>query len=105
MSDEHSATSLPWTPRVKQDLATAQKLARANGLNYVGTEHVFLALLSGENTAVRNLLWSAGYAPTDLFKRVENEWAEMRKVPAPEKTTNEEVAALLRRAADLLSPQ
>lgn len=90
------------TPRVKKALATADKIARANGDNYVGSQHVFLALLDNDQPHVRFFFMTAGLSMEDFRHSAEKSlpvlsangpWLE------PDKSG---IAAILRELADRL---
>jgi ATP-dependent Clp protease ATP-binding subunit ClpA len=51
------------TPRMEQTLARARELAQDRGHDYVGTEHVLLALLDDPNGIAGGVLHRLGYAP------------------------------------------
>ena len=44
-----SDPALPLTPRAKRTLVVAARIARSYGHDYVGTEHLMLALLADPN--------------------------------------------------------
>jgi ATP-dependent Clp protease ATP-binding subunit ClpC len=55
--DEVTTGQIPFTPRAKKVLELAQREALSLGHNYIGTEHILLALVrEGEGVAVRILL-------------------------------------------------
>lgn len=52
--------SMPYTPRVKRLLSTAALEAKAMNHNFIGTEHLLLAMLKDEDGLVKDALTSVG---------------------------------------------
>jgi len=69
--------SLPLTPRVKR-LLTADAPQEAVGYDhtYVGTEHVFLALVSGDFPVIRGMLEKMGFVPEEFSARAHKVFEE-----------------------------
>jgi ATP-dependent Clp protease ATP-binding subunit ClpC len=53
---------VPLTPRMKETLTRAGRLARARGHDYLGTEHVILALLDDPAGIAGGVIHRLGYA-------------------------------------------
>ncbi len=66
-----STTITSWvTPRLEQILNRAAEIANENGYNYLGDEHVLLAMLEIDNTQLHRS-WTAESPPlTDLRRRI-----------------------------------
>lgn len=67
---EGPAGDLPITPRVKKVFNLAFDEARLQGVNYVGTEHLLLALLREEEGLASQVLLSMGVKLEDLREQV-----------------------------------
>ena len=67
---EEPAGDLPITPRVKKVFNTAFDEARLQGVNYVGTEHLLLAILREEESVAGQVLLSMGVKLDDLREQV-----------------------------------
>src|SRR5665647_928018 len=61
---------LPITPRAKKVFNTAFDEARLQGVNYVGTEHLLLAILREEEGVASQVLLSMGVKLEDLREQV-----------------------------------
>jgi excisionase family DNA binding protein len=46
IKDAIQSTKLPWTPRAKAVLKSAEKRARKDGFEFVGTEHILIGIVS-----------------------------------------------------------
>ncbi|NLV21337.1 MAG: ATP-dependent Clp protease ATP-binding subunit [Syntrophomonadaceae bacterium] len=69
-ANEEPAGDLPITPRVKKVFNTAFDEARMQGVNYVGTEHLLLAILREEESVAGQVLLSMGVKLDDLREQV-----------------------------------
>ncbi len=67
---EPLSTDLPITPRAKKVLNLAFEEARLQGVNYVGTEHLLLALLREEQSVAAQVLASLGIRPDAVREQV-----------------------------------
>ncbi|ADI03009.1 MAG TPA: ATP-dependent Clp protease ATP-binding subunit [Syntrophothermus lipocalidus] len=65
-----TSTDLPITPRAKKVLNLAFEEARLQGVNYVGTEHLLLALLREEQSVAAQVLNSLGIRPDAVREQV-----------------------------------
>ncbi|TPQ17937.1 ATP-dependent Clp protease ATP-binding subunit [Streptomyces sporangiiformans] len=65
-SDERPPTPLAVTPAVKRALLDAHSLARAEGLGYIGPEHVLSALVANPDSAAGHILNAARFTPSSL---------------------------------------
>ncbi len=65
--------NLPYTPRAKKLLSMAGSEAKALNHNYVGTEHILLAILRDNDGLAWHALTTAGLNYDDARKRVINE--------------------------------
>ncbi|HWQ74055.1 MAG TPA: ATP-dependent Clp protease ATP-binding subunit [Syntrophomonas sp.] len=69
-SQEEPAGDLPITPRVKKVFNNAFDEARMQGVNYVGTEHLLLAVLREDESVAGQVLLSMGVKLDDLREQV-----------------------------------
>jgi ATP-dependent Clp protease ATP-binding subunit ClpC len=67
---QEPAGDLPITPRVKKVFNNAFDEARMQGVNYVGTEHLLLAILREEESVAGQVLLSMGVKLDDLREQV-----------------------------------
>ncbi len=70
MESEGQAGDLPITPRAKRVLNLAFDEARLQGVNYVGTEHLLLALLREEQGVAAQILTAMGVRLEDVREQV-----------------------------------
>lgn len=70
ISREEAAGDLPITPRVKKVFNLAFEEARLQGVNYVGTEHLLLALIREEEGLASQVLLSMGVKLDSLREQV-----------------------------------
>ena len=68
--NQEAAGDLPITPRVKKVFNNAFDEARMQGVNYVGTEHLLLAILREEESVAGQVLLSMGVRLDDLREQV-----------------------------------
>lgn len=89
--------TIPYTPRYKLILALSHKIAREYGHNYVGPEHMLLAMLRHNEGAPR-AVWNAWHITEDLA-------ASAMKVQKTSVTTEErlraEIDAMKQKIADM----
>ena len=93
------------TPRAKRVIAQATKLAAEYQHAYVGTEHLFLALLRSGSASIFESLQVAGLSELDrsiLIARVENNLAKAQKRTDPDPDLVKEGAKALRKMADFI---
>lgn len=69
-ASEGPAGDLPITPRAKKVFNTAFDEARLQGVNYVGTEHLLLAILREEEGVASQVLLAMGVKLDDLREQV-----------------------------------
>jgi len=69
-ASEGPAGDLPITPRAKKVFNTAFDEARLQGVNYVGTEHLLLAILREEEGVASQVLLAMGVKLEDLREQV-----------------------------------
>jgi len=62
-----SKSKLPWTPRAHAVLEQAQKQARADGFDLVGTEHVLFGIVSVKDSLGAAILKNLGADPDKCF--------------------------------------
>lgn len=60
MTTEEPRGMLPMTPSLKKVLAVSQREARQLGHNFVGTEHVLLAMLASNQSVASKILETIG---------------------------------------------
>lgn len=60
------STKLPWTPRAKAVLKSAEKLACKDGFEFVGTEHILIGIVSVKDCLGSKILKNLG-VETDNF--------------------------------------
>ena len=80
------------TPRIKKVLQSSYSEARALGCDYVGTEHLLLALLREEDSMACQILSSLELNPSDMAKDIELSLSGEGEIPE-EGTAPEEGAA------------
>lgn len=68
-------TPLPTTPRVAVLLKLAEKISREMGCNYVGTEHILLALFRIKDGLGHDMLMGSG-ASKRKAKSILKKWAK-----------------------------
>ena len=73
MSAEEFTGHLPITPRVKKTLVLAKRIAVECGHNYIGTEHVVMALFEMDGIGAQILIASGANK-----EKAEAEWARIR---------------------------
>jgi len=61
-------SKLPWTPRAQSVLEWAQKQARKDGFEFVGTEHVLLGIVSVEDCLGAVVLKNLGLEPSMCYQ-------------------------------------
>lgn len=64
-------SKLPWTPRAQAVFKHAQKQARKDGFDIIGTEHVLLGIVSVKDCLGAKILRNLGLAQSDFFQRYE----------------------------------
>ena len=99
-------SNIPFTPRVKNLLSLAQKVAVTSRLNCVGTEHVLIGILQLGGGHAHDLLKAANISPDELLTKVfaiYNAQPKEHTVDQDELATKAEIAETLRRLADLIS--
>lgn len=62
---------LSWTPRAQAVLERAQKQARQDGFDLVGTEHVLYGMVSMKDCLGAAILKNLGVAPSECYQRYE----------------------------------
>jgi ATP-dependent Clp protease ATP-binding subunit ClpC len=62
----------PYSPQVTRVLILAQKAAKERNLNYIGTEHLLLGLLSERNVVVSQVLKNFGSSEEKTMIELEN---------------------------------
>ena len=62
---------LPWTPRAQAVLKQAQKQARKDGFDLVGTEHILFGIISVEGCLGAVILENLGIEPSKFHQRYE----------------------------------
>jgi excisionase family DNA binding protein len=68
---KNSKSKLPWTPRAQAVLKRAQKQARKDGFNIIGSEHVLLGIVSVEDCLGAKVLENLGLDPSTCYQRYE----------------------------------
>ena len=63
---------LPWTPRAQAVLKQAQKQARKDGFDLVGTEHILYGIVSVEDCIGAKVLENLGIEQASCFQSYEN---------------------------------
>jgi excisionase family DNA binding protein len=63
---------LPWTPRAQKVMKQAQKQARKDGFDFVGTEHIFYGIVSVEDCLGAKVLENLGIEQSSCFQSYEN---------------------------------
>jgi excisionase family DNA binding protein len=66
-----SKGDLPWTPRAQKVLKTAQKQARKDGFDLVGTEHIFYGIVSVEDCIGARVLKNLGIERSTCYQSYE----------------------------------
>jgi len=61
-------SKLPWTPRAQSVLERAQKQARKDGFEFVGTEHILLGIVSVEDCLGAVVLKNLGLEPSTCYQ-------------------------------------
>ena len=64
-------SKLPWTPRAQAVLERAQKQARKDGFDFVGTEHILFGIVSVEGCLGAKILEDLGLDPSMCYQRYE----------------------------------
>lgn len=96
-AEEMTAGAIPFTPKIKQVLENTLRHALSLGHNYVGTEHILLALVdSGENIAVEVLRDDFHCSPDRILLEVKR----MLKGPEPKKIMQGEKVDRLQKLRD-----
>ena len=67
-----SKSPLPWTPRAQAVLKQAQKQARKDGFDLVGTEHIFFGIVSVEDYIGARVLENLGIEQSTCYQSYEN---------------------------------
>lgn len=62
---------LPWTPRAQAVFEHAQKQARKDGFDFVGTEHVLFGIVSVKDCLGAKILENIGFEPSTFYQRYE----------------------------------
>jgi len=62
---------LPWTPRGQAVLVRAQKQARKEGFEFVGTEHILFGIVFVEDCLGAKVLENLGIEPSTCYQRYE----------------------------------
>ena len=70
---------IPFTPRAKRVLELAVEEARSLGHNYVGTEHLLLALFRGQDGLAKKLLIDADATEDKVLAKVMEKLAGLKK--------------------------
>lgn len=70
-----SLTPNDFTPRSKNIIESSIAAARITGVNYVGTEHILLALLREENSCAVSFLSQLGVRPSDVLEDMGNAYS------------------------------
>jgi ATP-dependent Clp protease ATP-binding subunit ClpC len=65
------AGKLPWTPRAKAVMKHAEKLARKDGFDLVGTEHIFIGIVSVKDCLGAKILKNLGLAESEYVRSYE----------------------------------
>lgn len=61
-----------FSPRYKRVIETAYEIMRKIRQNYIGTEHLLMALLSDKDSAAYNVITSLGCNPEDIYESLMN---------------------------------
>lgn len=95
------------TPRTEKALSNASYIAEMSGHSYVGTEHVFMALLDPETSpSIKGMLEHIGVDTTDLRHKFTAYWTEMNTpTPVADRAPWKDMVLNLRLAADELERQ
>jgi ATP-dependent Clp protease ATP-binding subunit ClpC len=80
---QKSKAAVPFTPRVKRTLLTAQKEARELNHAYVGTEHVLLGLLAENDGVASRVLERLGLCLSQTRQEILKELDPNRKGEQP----------------------
>jgi ATP-dependent Clp protease ATP-binding subunit ClpA len=91
------------TPRLKNVVALAQKAAREQKVNYVGTEHFLLGILDERGNLAVRVLQSLDIEPDDLRRELEALIGQQKKVAKP--TGPAKMTPLAHRAFELAAQQ
>lgn len=93
--EPHEAKNLPTTPRYDRVLQNATAEAIAMHVNYVGTEHILLALLDDPQSVAYKVLVNLNFDPQQLRHLI---WKELGYEQAPNLPAIAELAAASRSA-------
>ena len=82
------AVDLPLSPRVKKALELAMREARNMGINYVGTEHILLGILSDTSSMVSQYFLARGIDASTVQKQILTTMSEGAAPSSPQGVEN-----------------
>ncbi|WP_431041488.1 ATP-dependent Clp protease ATP-binding subunit [Streptomyces sp. P1-3] len=86
VGDGPPQSAISVTPAVKRALLAAHELAQANGVSYIGPEHVLRALAANPDSAAGRILTAAHFDPAAAAKPKSPPPAGAEQRPAPSET-------------------
>ena len=95
-------SQFPITPRAKKAIAAANRIAVEHGHTYIGSEHIFLALLDEDQPAVQRILEGCGLSPKDFRSKAAENFKAYNGTTQQTPPDLQEIATALRKLADSL---